>query len=169
MSYRFFLPPFFLALFLAAFLAGLLAFFIVFLADFFAAFLAGFLAAFFFAAFLAGFFLAAAFFLGFAAGFGFEGLGVAGAAAGVSDIGAGAGGSNGVGAGSIHPESVQLISISCSSAMGFLQRLPRRDTRRRCTGNQPVTRNCNEEKMHFFRSCARHRSVINSWSKITAR
>jgi hypothetical protein len=89
---------------------------------FFAAALrAGRFAAFFRAAFFAGFRFAAFFLL--TAGFFGAGVGVAGeGASGLA--GDGAGGIIGVGAGSIHPESVQLISISCSSAIA-----PSRDCR----------------------------------------
>jgi hypothetical protein len=119
---RFFLPPFFRAaffagrravFFLGAFLAGFLATF--FLAAFF---LAGFLVAFFLAGFLATFFRA-----GFAAFLdaGFFAAGAAGADAAGSIQGeaggVGGGGVIGDGDGSIQPESLQLISISCISAM----------------------------------------------------
>ena len=137
-AHRFFFLVFFAAFlgaFFAAFLAGL----------FLAAFFAGFLAA----AFLAGFFLAA--FL-LAAGFFAAGLG---AAAGGDGVGGGANGSIGVGAGSIHPESDQLISISCSSAMGA--------SSRDCRGATPAAGEADvhrppcvtDDKMHFFVDSAR--------------
>ncbi|MEP6571491.1 MAG: hypothetical protein ABJD11_02315 [Gemmatimonadota bacterium] len=163
MLQRFFFPLFFAGRFFAGrffagrFFAGALR--AAFFGDFFAAFFAGFrltaaLRAGFRAAFFAGFF--AAFFLGAAFFFGAAFLAGARVALAGSDLRtdlgvsaaimegagvawkAGAGGGSGCGAEgaeSIHPESDQVLSISCSSAIvTFLPEHPRRGTRRRSRG-----------------------------------